>query len=100
ISQRSGRLAKRGVRDMDAQRPKSSRSLIEPQTVMVRPLLLKPQWMNGLSERLLVSHYENNYGGALRRLNAIRARLAFLDWERALVFRDQQPQARRADGFG
>jgi hypothetical protein len=26
--------------------------------------LLKPQWMNGLSERLLVSHYENNYGGA------------------------------------
>jgi Fe-Mn family superoxide dismutase len=36
--------------------------------------------MNGLSERLLVSHYENNYGGALRRLNAIRARLATLDW--------------------
>jgi len=35
---------------------------------------LKPQWMNGLSERLLVSHYENNYGGALRWLNAIRAR--------------------------
>jgi Fe-Mn family superoxide dismutase len=47
---------------------------------MVRPLLLKPQWMNGLSERLLVSHYENNYGGAVRRLNAIRARLASLDW--------------------
>src|SRR5262249_25065766 len=41
----------------------------------VRPLLLKPQWMNGLSERLLVSHYVNNYGGALRRLNAIRERL-------------------------
>src|SRR4051812_7620682 len=71
---------------MDAQKPKSSRSLIEPQTVMVRPLLLKPQWMNGLSERLLVSHCENNYGGALRRLNAIRARLASLDWERAPVF--------------
>ena len=71
---------------MDAQKPKSSRSFIEPQTVMVRPLLLKPQWMNGLSERLLVSHYENNYGGALRRLNAIRARLASLDWERAPVF--------------
>jgi superoxide dismutase, Fe-Mn family len=50
-------------------------------TVMVRPLLLKPQWMNGLSERLLVSHYENNYGGALRRLNAIRAYLKGLDWE-------------------
>jgi Fe-Mn family superoxide dismutase len=48
--------------------------------VSIRPLLLKPQRMNGLSERLLVSHYENNYGGALRRLNAIRARLAGLDW--------------------
>ena len=55
-------------------------------TMMVRPLLLKPQWMNGLSERLLVSHYENNYGGALRRLNAIRARLATLDWARTPVF--------------
>ena len=57
-----------------------------PKTGLVRPLLLKPQWMNGLSERLLVSHYENNYGGALRRLNAIRARLATLDWARAPVF--------------
>ena len=54
--------------------------------VAVRPLLLKPQWMNGLSERLLVSHYVNNYGGALRRLNAIRARLAALDWGRTPVF--------------
>ena len=54
--------------------------------VQIRPFLLKPQWMNGLSERLLVSHYENNYGGALRRLNAIRARLAALDWARTPVF--------------
>src|SRR5215468_2949826 len=57
-----------------------------PETVKIRPLLLKPQWMNGLSERLLVSHYVNNYGGALRRLNAIRARLAGLDWARTPVF--------------
>jgi hypothetical protein len=42
--------------------------------------------MNGLSERLLMSHYENNYGGALRRLNAIRARLAALDWADTPVF--------------
>jgi Fe-Mn family superoxide dismutase len=54
--------------------------------VAIRPFLLKPQWMNGLSERLLVSHYENNYGGALRRLNAIRARLAALDWTRTPPF--------------
>lgn len=34
----------------------------------------------GLSSRLLVSHYENNYGGAVRRLNAIEQRLAQSDW--------------------
>src|SRR5260370_39426469 len=56
-----------------------------PATVTIRPLLLKPQRMNGLSERLLISHYENNYGGALRRLNAILARLAALDWARTPV---------------
>jgi superoxide dismutase, Fe-Mn family len=54
--------------------------------VEIRPLLLKPQWMNGLSERLVVSHYVNNYGGALRRLNVIRARLAALDWASAPGF--------------
>jgi Fe-Mn family superoxide dismutase len=52
----------------------------------VRPFLLKPQWMNGLSERLLVSHYVNNYGGAVRRLNAIRARVAALDWAHTPAF--------------
>lgn len=54
--------------------------------VSVKPFLLKPQFMNGLSERLLVSHYVNNYGGALRRLNAIKARLASLDWAKATTF--------------
>src|SRR3954470_10501193 len=52
----------------------------------IRPFLLKPQWMNGLSEHLLASHYVNNYGGAVRRLNAIRARLASIDWTRAPTF--------------
>jgi hypothetical protein len=58
---------------MDAQKSfsKSPRQFATTETVTVRPLLLKPQWMNGLSERLLVSHYVNNYGGAVRRLNAI-----------------------------
>src|SRR5258708_24060572 len=73
---------------MDIQKSvsKSPRQFAAPGTVMVRPFLLKPQYMNGLSERLLVSHYVNNYGGALRRLNAIRARLAALDWTRAPTF--------------
>src|SRR5215470_174781 len=39
----------------------------------------KPWTLNGLSDRLIVGHYENNYGSAVRELNAIRGRLAELD---------------------
>src|SRR5919109_366690 len=67
-------------------RSTSARQFAASGTVMVRPLLLKPQWMNGLSERLLVSHYENQYGEAVRQFNAIRARLAALDWARTPAF--------------
>lgn len=42
------------------------------------PLTLTP--MPGLSERLLQSHHRNNYGGAVKRLNAIRTQLAALDF--------------------
>lgn len=52
----------------------------------VMPLPFKPPRLDGLSERLLASHYENNYGGALRRLNAIEQRLATLDHASAPVF--------------
>jgi Fe-Mn family superoxide dismutase len=55
-------------------------------TIEVRPLVFKPQYLNGLTEKLVVSHYENNYGGALRRLNAIDARIRTLDWATAPVF--------------
>jgi len=54
--------------------------------VAIRPLLLKPQWMNGLSERLLVSHYENNYGGAVKRLNLIDEQLTQLEFDKAAGF--------------
>jgi superoxide dismutase, Fe-Mn family len=44
------------------------------------PLFCRPWLLNGLSQRLIVSHYENNYGGALSRLNAITERLESLDF--------------------
>ncbi len=44
-----------------------------------RPISFKPPRLNGLSARLIASHYENNYGGAVRRLNAIQGELAALD---------------------
>jgi len=43
------------------------------------PISFKPVRLESLSARLLASHYENNYGGAVRRLNAIRAELAALN---------------------
>ena len=43
--------------------------------------------LRGLSETLLRSHHENNYGGAVRRLNAIRGELAALDSASAPGFR-------------
>jgi len=36
--------------------------------------------LNSLSLKLIESHYENNYGGALRRLNAITEKLESLDF--------------------
>jgi Fe-Mn family superoxide dismutase len=39
----------------------------------------RPWLLNGLSLKLIESHYENNYGGALRRLNAITEKLEALD---------------------
>jgi Fe-Mn family superoxide dismutase len=43
----------------------------------------RPWTLSGLSLKLIESHYENNYGGALRRLNAITEQLEALDYAKA-----------------
>lgn len=52
----------------------------------MKPLACNPSGLAGLSEKIIVSHYENNYGGAVKRLNAIEQKLAELDWASAPVF--------------
>jgi Fe-Mn family superoxide dismutase len=52
----------------------------------MKPLSCSPGALPGLSEKLVVSHYENNYGGAVKRLNAIEQRLAELDWPDTPIF--------------
>lgn len=52
----------------------------------VKPLSCDPTKLNGLSEKLMLSHWENNYGGAVRRLNAITAQLADLDFSKCPIF--------------
>ena len=42
----------------------------------VVPLPFKPAALNGLSERMIVSHHDNNYGGAVKNLNKVELELA------------------------
>ena len=44
-----------------------------------KALSCNPARVRGMSERLIVSHYENNYCGAVKRLNLIEEQLAGLD---------------------
>ncbi|HLN98845.1 MAG TPA: hypothetical protein VK208_10320, partial [Pyrinomonadaceae bacterium] len=55
-------------------------------TYEIKPLSCNPSQLKGLSEKLIVSHYENNYTGAVKRLNAITEQLAVLDFATAPVF--------------
>jgi Fe-Mn family superoxide dismutase len=41
-----------------------------------KPLPFDPAKLKGLSEKLIRSHWENNYGGAVRALNVVEQRLA------------------------
>ena len=43
---------------------------------LILDLPFDPAQLPGLSEKLLRSHHQNNYSGAVKRLNAIRAQLA------------------------
>lgn len=55
-------------------------------TYQMKPLGCDPARLKGLSEKLIVSHYENNYGGAVKRLNAINEQISTLDFTKAPVF--------------
>ena len=57
-----------------------------PAAYVMKPLACDPARLKALSERLIVSHYENNYGGAVKRLNAIATQLSELDFTTAPVF--------------
>src|SRR6516225_3285082 len=52
----------------------------------MKPLSCDPAHIKGMSERLIISHYENNYGGAVKRLNLIDEQLAQLEFDKAAGF--------------
>jgi Fe-Mn family superoxide dismutase len=51
-----------------------------------KPLSLDPKSIAGISEKVLVSHYQNNYVGAVNRLNAIESQIKELDFAKAPNF--------------
>ncbi|TDX64932.1 Fe-Mn family superoxide dismutase [Methylosinus sp. sav-2] len=51
-----------------------------------KPMAFDPQRVEGMSEKILVSHYENNYIGAVKRLNAILDQLSGVDFDKAPGF--------------
>ena len=55
-------------------------------TYNMKPLACDPARIKGMSERLIISHYENNYGGAVKRLNLIEEKLAELNYANAPGF--------------
>ena len=50
---------------------------------VMKPLSCDPGRVRGMSEKMIISHYENNYGGAVNRLNAIEEKLGELDYANA-----------------
>src|SRR5678816_4427842 len=49
-----------------------------------KPLPFDPAKLKGLSEKLVRSHWENNYGGAVKALNAVEQRLGAMLTEKDL----------------
>ena len=49
-----------------------------------QPLRFDPAKLKGLSEKLIKSHWENNYGGAVKALNVVEQRLASMQTEKDL----------------
>jgi Fe-Mn family superoxide dismutase len=90
----SGALLATGVALADAVAPRSAAAQVpaaapsgaKPMTYAIKPMSFDPKKIKGLSEKILISHYENNYSGAVKRLNAISEQLAGLDFAKAPVF--------------
>jgi Fe-Mn family superoxide dismutase len=75
-----------GAGEAAAQTPAPAAPAVKPKSFDVKPMPFDPKKIKGISEKLLVSHYENNYGGAVKRLNAILEQLAGLDYAKAPGF--------------
>jgi Fe-Mn family superoxide dismutase len=72
--------------EQPAQAQAAAPSGAKPMAYEIKPFSLDPKSVKGISEKILISHYENNYVGAVKRLSAIAAQLAELDFSKAPGF--------------
>jgi Fe-Mn family superoxide dismutase len=89
-----------GTQGTQEQTPVPSGASVQPHRPhALVPLTFDPKKLTGISERMIVSHHENNYSGAVKNLNKVREQLAALAAdapgfvvsglkERELVFRN------------
>jgi len=82
----AGTAAAAGLIEQPAFAQSAQQTGAKPMVYQAKPLSLDPKSIQGISEKVLVSHYENNYVGAVKRLNAIGAQLAELDFTKAPNF--------------
>jgi superoxide dismutase, Fe-Mn family len=78
-----------------AQASAVSSSGAKPMSYSIKPLSFDPKGIKGLSEKILVSHYENNYGGAVKRLKDTlkKAENATVWIVKPLILRDSESAA-------
>lgn len=50
-----------------------------PETLVQKPLTFDPKKLDGLSEKMIVSHHDNNYVGAVKRARVIEEKIVALD---------------------
>jgi superoxide dismutase, Fe-Mn family len=82
----AGVIATAAISQLPAAAQTASLSGRSPVPYQPKPMPFDPSHIKGMSEKILISHYENNYAGAVKRLNAIDAQLASLDWPTAPNF--------------
>jgi Fe-Mn family superoxide dismutase len=82
----AGVIATAAVSQPTAAAQTSSAPGKSPVPYQIKPIPFDPSHIKGMSEKILISHYENNYAGAVKRLNAIDGELASLDWPAAPTF--------------
>ncbi|HEX5710987.1 MAG TPA: Fe-Mn family superoxide dismutase [Sulfuricurvum sp.] len=58
---------------------KSSIKPLHPDVLFIQPLKITPKQLTGLSEKMILSHYNNNYGGAVKRAKLIEEKITLLD---------------------